>query len=497
MFGFSRKFVSRSAGLLAVACASSLMIPVASATLSQEEAAQLGIEGTPLTPSGAIRAGNAEGTIPAWTGGIHPDSKYFGPANYPDGYQEGGRYVDPYADDEILFTITPQNYKQYADKLPAGAIKQFEMFPETFFMNIYPSRRSGAYPDKVYENTLQSAPQTETCPDNPHGRCIQGFAEDGGSVLFPIPKHGNQILWNNLMQHQADNWTAPNHAYITHPGGDYTITTVIERAINPFWWDAEKKTLFEGRERFVGNGGAMLCISQETVYPPRSAGQIFGSCMYTEKPVNHAYIYLPGQRRVRKAPEIGTWDNPATNSDGLRTTDSARGGWVMTGTEERYDLTVLPRKEMFIPYNNYAPQLAGVTFDDLLLDKHLNPELIRYELHRVWGVEGKLKSGERHLIPHRIAYFDEDNWANAYADMWDAEGQMWRHVVNLTMNMYDVPTSGHFWGDAHYDFKAPGRYVGMNAWYGIERHVDVAMPNNDIPDLEVFTPQGLRKYGLR
>jgi len=36
------------------------------AKVSPEEAARLGLEGTELTPLGAIRAGNADGSIPAW-----------------------------------------------------------------------------------------------------------------------------------------------------------------------------------------------------------------------------------------------------------------------------------------------------------------------------------------------------------------------------------------------------------------------------------------------
>lgn len=96
-----------------VACAVALAAAplMALAKVSPEEAAKLGIEGTELTPMGAIRAGNADGSIPAWEGGIKTP---------PAGYTRGGWYIDPYADDQVLFTITAQNHEQYKDKLSTG-----------------------------------------------------------------------------------------------------------------------------------------------------------------------------------------------------------------------------------------------------------------------------------------------------------------------------------------------------------------------------------------
>ena len=78
------------------------------AELSPEEIAKLGNE---LTPMGAIKAGNADGTIPAWTGGQ---------TTAPAGFEPGQHFVDPFAEDKVLFTITADNMDQYADKLSVG-----------------------------------------------------------------------------------------------------------------------------------------------------------------------------------------------------------------------------------------------------------------------------------------------------------------------------------------------------------------------------------------
>ena len=99
-----------------------LLHPAAAlAGVSAEEAAKLKGE---LTPFGAEKAGNKEGTIPAWTGG------YTQPI---PGYVTGGVVPDPFAADKPLFTITPQNQATYADKLSEGVkalLTKFGFTPE-------------------------------------------------------------------------------------------------------------------------------------------------------------------------------------------------------------------------------------------------------------------------------------------------------------------------------------------------------------------------------
>ena len=65
------------------------MTAAAWAELSPDEIAKLGTE---LTPLGGVKAGNADGTIPAWDGGL---------ATPPAGWQKGTHFIDPFADDEV------------------------------------------------------------------------------------------------------------------------------------------------------------------------------------------------------------------------------------------------------------------------------------------------------------------------------------------------------------------------------------------------------------
>ena len=89
-----------------------------------------------LTPVGAERAGNPDGTIPAWTGG------YTTPA---PGWREGQNRPDPFAHEKPLFAITPANVSSYADRLPEGARELFRRHAD-YRMDVYPTHRSAAFP---------------------------------------------------------------------------------------------------------------------------------------------------------------------------------------------------------------------------------------------------------------------------------------------------------------------------------------------------------------
>ena len=91
----------------------------ASAEVSAQEAAKLG---SVLTPVGAERAGNAAGTIPAWTGGIQQP---------PAGYKKGQRHPDPYPDDEPLFTITAENAHEHEKHLSKGQLAMLAAYPNS------------------------------------------------------------------------------------------------------------------------------------------------------------------------------------------------------------------------------------------------------------------------------------------------------------------------------------------------------------------------------
>lgn len=438
--------------------------------LTDQEASTLGLAGTPLTPFGAIRAGNADGSIPAWEGGI--DRVESNVAR-----DEQDRYIDPFVDDVPLFSITASNYEQYAEHLTDGQKQMFKVHPDTFKMHIYPSRRSASYPPRVYEATLETAKSAQLCGE----RCIQNTAA-GGGIPFPIPKNGLEVMWNRSLFYYGDHFKLQGHGILVSEHGTYRLT---DRSVN---WNSYYYTPSEQRPTdpyFTRLGGAITCFYEENIAPPRTAGQLAAGCMYKENIDADAYLYIPGQRRVRKAPDFGFYDQPAPSSDGLITMD-ARGAFMLTGDQEWYDYTLHGRKEIYIPYNSYT--LASETdFDEIVKPGHINQNLVRYELHRVWIIEAVIRPGFRHLSPRRFAYYDEDSWAGAIADMYDAQGRLWRHSQEFLINYYDMPMTD-YWGTAHYDLLT-GRYASITGWG----------PRDFETGFEWYlaTPQGLRKAGVR
>src|SRR5512139_1615773 len=134
--------------ILASAVAAALLgaAAPASAKLTDAEIARLGAD---LTPVGAEKAGNKDGTIPAWTGGLCAP---------PAGWSPAQGYTDPFASDKVLFTITKANAAQYKDKLTPGTLAMLNKYPE-FKMNVYQTRRTACLPDSVYADVRENAPK--------------------------------------------------------------------------------------------------------------------------------------------------------------------------------------------------------------------------------------------------------------------------------------------------------------------------------------------------
>ena len=148
--------MTRKSALATIVGAALLTAGVAQANVSADKAAQLG---TTLTPMGSEKAGNAAGTIPAWDGGI---------TRAPAGYKAGGDHIDPYAGEKPLFSITPANYKQYAEKLGAGQEAMFAKYKD-YRMDVYPTHRSASFPARTYEFTRKNATNMRSYRRRPSG----------------------------------------------------------------------------------------------------------------------------------------------------------------------------------------------------------------------------------------------------------------------------------------------------------------------------------------
>jgi hypothetical protein len=393
------------------AAALTLLSASAMAAVSPEEAAQLG---KTLTPVGAEKAGNKDGTIPEWTGGL---------TTLPAGFKPGdGKRPDPYAGDKPRLVITGSNADQYKDQLTAIAYALLKRYP-TMRVDVYPTHRPVVFPKKILENTAKNAVQARSARGGlAFENAVPGFP-------FPIPKSGYEAMWNHLMRYQGVAVTAKFDAYNIDSSGTATLAST---GVNRQEWPLFRA---DNIDKVVNGTDAFWLIRQDFNAPARRAGEAFLIFDYVNalEQVRKGWQYLPGQRRVKLAPDIA-YDTPNPGVSGMLTYDDA---FMFNGALDRYDFKLVGKREMIVPYDDYQAAYYAPSREALTKLNHFNPDLMRWELHRVWVVEGTLKPGKRHIYHKRTFYLDEDSWNALASDEYDARGQLYRGNFNAIAYSYD------------------------------------------------------------
>jgi len=379
--------------------------------------------GKDLTPIGAEKAGNKEGTIPEWNGGIPKPIA---------GFDRTKGYKNPFEADKPLLTITAANMEQHKDKLAPGQMELLKRYP-TYKINVYPTRRSAVFREDVHKYAKEEAGKIKLTDG---GDGVEGAVKT--NVPFPIPQSGVEVVWNHNFRDFGGSIVRESADFPVQSNGTYTLGKRVERiSYASYMDDAEPNRIFY--------------YMNETTAPANAAGEV----ALVHEPINQvkeprlAWQYNPGQRRVIRAPELA-YDSPGLGSDGLRTNDDFNG---YNGSPDRYNWKLIGKKEMYIPYNNYRLTDKSLKYKDILQPTHLNPELTRYELHRVWVVEGTLKPGKRHIYSKRVFFIDEDSWGIAHADQYDSRGGLWRVREAFGAQLYDAPVYASA-GEVIYDLQA-------------------------------------------
>ncbi len=440
----------------------SLLASSVMAAVSQEEAAKLGDS---LTPLGAEKAGNADGTIPAWTGGLSTDAAPL----------KGGHLTNPFKNEQPKFVITAQNVDQYKDKLTAGQLAMFKRYPETYKIRVFETHRSAALPDSIYEAAKKSALNAELVEG---GNGIANFTESR-YYAFPIPKNGLEVIWNHITRYHGGNVRRNIVQATPQTNGSYTLVHFEDEVAFP----SDMSDLDPERAK-----NALLFFKQRVTAPSRLAGNVLlvHDSLDQVKDPRQAWIYNAGQRRVRRAPQVA-YDGPGTASDGMRTTDNFD---MFSGAPDRYDWKLIGKKELYIPYNSFDIASSDLKYDDVIKAGHVNQDLARYELHRVWEIEANLKSGERNIYAKRRFFVDEDTWTIVQSELYDGRGQLWRVGEGHMLQYYQHKVPAYAF-EALYDIIS-GRYIA------------IGMSNEEKPfdwgykaSARDFTPAALRNAGVR
>lgn len=461
----------------------------AQAKVSAEEAAKLGKE---LTPVGAIHKGNADGSIPEWKGEellADATSEELGvklteisraqleqwrkedPTKMRTFvYQELEKYEDEIGDVvSKKLTITKANYKEHADKLTVGHQAMFDRYDD-YKMHVYPTVRTAFYPDAIYEATKANATRASLVGTDDVNDAKLGFP-------FPIPGSGAEAIWNHKLKYKGDAVKRYNNQAIVKPDGDYKISKLVE--------DVKFKY---GNIGEPGGTETLAYYLSEVIEPARVAGQLTLVHETADEGSGGrlAWIYNPGLGRVNRAPDVG-YDNPYIGTDGEQFNDQVD---VFNGSLDRYNWKLVGRKEMYIPYHNYELNSPEYKYADIIQAGHINQDLVRYELHRVWVVDATVRDGTRHQFARRTFYIDEDSWSIATVDCYDNRDQLWKMQEAYLITLPFVPTvTGS--PEAIFDLQS-GRYFLT------------AMTNEDtISDFEIsykdvyFKPANLKRLARR
>lgn len=402
---------------------------IAQAKVSDAEAARLDQD---LTPVGAERAGNPSGTIPAWDGGL---------STPPASYQKGKIETDPFTDDKPLFVITARNADLYKDKLTAGHRKLLEQYGSDYVMPVYRTRRTAAYPERIYDRLRDNA-VSATLLDNGNG-----VRDTIATSPFPIPKSGLEAIWNHILRYRGEE-VSYRSAFAT-PTVDGSFTPVLTEYDYFFAYSEPGATLAD-----IDN--KIFYLKTRIMAPSSLAGtlNLVHETLDQVRSPRLAWRYESGERRLRRSPNLAyTTDLP--NSSSLRSVDQKD---MYNGAPNQYDWVLKGKREIYVPYNAYRLHQPSATADKIVQARHINQELTRYELHRVWVVEATLRTGIEHIYHRRVFYIDEDSWQILVSEEYDEDGNLWRVSEAHNISYYTVPV---FWTtlELTYDLKSDRYYV--------------------------------------
>jgi hypothetical protein len=359
-----------------------------------------------LTPVGAERAGNADGSIPAWTGGL--------PKTPPIEWKTG--YTDPFAEDQPLFTIRAADAEKYKDILSPGHLALFKRDPRTFRMHVYPTRRSASFPEDVLAEVKKHAGIAKT--DGYHVRDV-----GRSTVPFPVPENGLQVMWNHVFRWRGG---SVERQFIWSPvdgsGRFYVVRYHQSAAYDQHGYMEESR-----QGRLVNSNGFFLS-------PPAAIGIRVANWEPID-PVGEArkrWVYVPQTFDTRRLPAY-EYDTQELLTGGMRNADQ-NDGW--NGAPDCFEWKLLGKRERLIGYNAYRLADRSLRYPDIIKPRSLDPDLLRYERHRVWVVEATRI--RQHKYYRRIFYVDEDTWQIAQEEVYDKKGVLERFGDHHMIQYYDV-----------------------------------------------------------
>ena len=426
-----------------------------------------------LTAAGAEAGSNADHTIPAFDG-----------ANSIEQGWTYGKYRGAfwkYKDEKPLLTIDASNVDKYKDHLTPG---QYELVKNLkgCTMDVYPSHRDCPLPKFVQDNSKANVGSAAIGPD---GWSLSKAALPG--VPFPEPKSGIEAMWNFLTRYQGVgvDWKSGYSVVSAQPGRENRIT-IRWNQLFYYPWAKEGRTSPQP-------GGLEQAVFYGFQQPAALSGQATVSRVYF-KDDSDSYYYFTGQRRVRRLPSY-SYDAPLIGFENQYTADQPL---LFMGLPDRFDWKLLGKKEIYVPYNSFGVSKADMPLDQAMGPTFMSPSVRRYEMHRVWVIQGTVKSGARHSMPKKTLYLDEDTWFALAGEDYDSQGKLWK-----VKELYPMPIAelgGACAGEefVQYDINS-NRYLADQLMFGTGHDIRFFMSPSSDPRLNdnYFTSENLQQQSAQ
>jgi hypothetical protein len=332
---------------------------------------------------GAEQAGDPNNNIPAWTGGLDT------------GALAGAHYADPFAADKPIDMVSAANGGRWQAWLTPGT--QMRLLSDADLrLPVYPTRRSAADSAEFYAGTRENAMRAGMHDGLPEHISV--------GIPFPVPDKGMQVIWNHLLRDRpafgqrtfVQAFVQPNARLLSH--------TIVQRFAN-YWPVPVKKHPEEI---------PLASLLELTIVPQRLAGSV----MMLRATLNQAskmWLRDAGALWLAKVTDAA----PGTSvlgAAGLMDVDQLDG---YLGPPGLYDWSLIGKEARLVPYNAYK-----LDTDDLnaaLTPRHMNADVLRYEIHRTWHVRGTCRAEMSCHFNRRDYWLDEDTWQILLGDLYVAD----------------------------------------------------------------------------
>lgn len=393
-----------------------------------------GLLGAGLTPMGSERAGNADGSIPAWTGGLVASPLL--PIQPVD--------VQLFTNERPLNTLDAGNMARYGALLSPGTHAMMRRFG--FRIKQYQTHRTAAAPQYVYDNTAENVTRSELSPQGAQ----LGFFGAYSGVPFPIINTvnplvgGAQLIWNHLTTWEGyAGWTNFLPTFVVVDGKLMLSAASSKHFTYPFYDQSGSIKTFDGYYIKMNLAFQAPVTRQEIkVWHSTNVGR------YPEL----AWMYWSDADRARRIMDKDYYEKSNAAAGQIANFDENS---CFCGSPVQYDWRYIVKQEMLVPYNCNAMHFCDA--QDILGAKYPDPDVVRWEKHRVWVVEGTLRPGQNNKIVRRRFYIDEDSWCALLGEGYDARGALVKFYTVYNRCVPSIPAVRKL-GSLVYDLRT-GNYV--------------------------------------